>query len=178
MKILVRFFAFILYKAYGYEGINILFRVLPSSMLVYILKRYGAKIDSGVRIQAPFLIHNAESRTPFKNLQIGKETYIGRYCLLDLEDKVNIGNRVAISHYAILNTHTNVGKGILRETGFPSGKGPVFIGDDVYIGLHVTVLQGVKIGGASAIGAHSMVNRDIPERVLAYGIPAKIIRPL
>ena len=178
MNILIRFLAFVLYKAYGYEGINIMFRVLPSSMLVYVLKRYGAQIESGVRIQAPFLVHNAASKPPYKNLRIGKDTYIGRYCLLDLEDEVHIGNRVAISHHATLNTHTNVGKGMLGESQFPNSSGPVSIGDDAYLGLHVTVLQGVSIGKASAVGAHSLVNKDIPDGMLAYGIPAKPMRVL
>ena len=46
------------------------------------------------------------------------------------------------------------------------------------IGSHTTVLPGIKIGKNSVIGAHSLVNRDIPDNVLAFGIPAKVVRKL
>ncbi len=46
------------------------------------------------------------------------------------------------------------------------------------IGSHSTVLPNVEIGENSIIGAHSLVNKNIPANVVAYGIPAKIIREI
>lgn len=49
---------------------------------------------------------------------------------------------------------------------------PVIIGDDVWIGGHVIILPGVKIGSHSIIGAGSVVTRDVPEWAIVAGNPA------
>ena len=46
------------------------------------------------------------------------------------------------------------------------------------IGSHSTILPNVTIGKNSIVGAHSLVNKDIPDNVVAYGVPVKIIRKL
>jgi acetyltransferase-like isoleucine patch superfamily enzyme len=46
------------------------------------------------------------------------------------------------------------------------------------IGSHSVVMPGVTIGENSIIGAFSFVNRDIPPNVLAFGVPAKIIKEI
>ena len=53
---------------------------------------------------------------------------------------------------------------------------PITVGDNVWIGASVTVLPGVKIGSNSVIGAGSVVNRDIPEGVVAVGNPCRVLR--
>lgn len=55
---------------------------------------------------------------------------------------------------------------------------PVRIEDDVFIGLGAVVLKGVTIGRGSVIGAGSVVTRSIPERSVAAGNPARVIRAL
>ena len=52
------------------------------------------------------------------------------------------------------------------------------IGDDVWIGADVKVLAGVSIGRGSVIGAGSLVTRSIPEGVIAFGNPCRVIREL
>ncbi len=54
----------------------------------------------------------------------------------------------------------------------------VTIGKNVWIGASVTILPGVKIGDNSVIGAGSLVTKDIPANVLAYGSPCKVIREI
>ncbi len=51
------------------------------------------------------------------------------------------------------------------------------IGDNVWIGGNTVVLPGITIGNNVTIGAGSVVTKDIPDNVLAYGNPCKIIRP-
>lgn len=55
---------------------------------------------------------------------------------------------------------------------------PVIIEDNVWLGVNVVVLKGVRIGRNTVIGANSLVTRDIPSNVIAAGNPCKIIRKL
>ena len=66
----------------------------------------------------------------------------------------------------------NVDNPMARQ-GFQS-KGGVEIEDDVWLGAHVVVLDGVKIGRGSVIGACSLVTKDVPPYSIAYGVPAKL----
>lgn len=54
----------------------------------------------------------------------------------------------------------------------------VTIGNNVWLGSRVVVLKGVTIGDGSVIAAGAVVAKDIPARVLAAGVPAKVIRTL
>lgn len=55
-------------------------------------------------------------------------------------------------------------------------KGPIQIGNDVWIGKDVLVLGGVSIGDGSVIGAKSLVNKNIDSYTVNGGVPAKYIR--
>ncbi len=52
----------------------------------------------------------------------------------------------------------------------------VYIGKNVWIGRNVCIMPGVKIGNGTVIGANSVVTHDIPEKCIAVGAPAKVIR--
>ena len=54
---------------------------------------------------------------------------------------------------------------------------PVFIENNVWLGVNAIVLKGVRIGQNSVIGAGSVVTSDIPGNVIAAGNPCKVIRP-
>lgn len=55
---------------------------------------------------------------------------------------------------------------------------PVIIGDNVWLGVNVTVLKGVTIGENSLIGAGSVVIKDIPSNVIAVGNPCKVVKEM
>ena len=55
-------------------------------------------------------------------------------------------------------------------------KGPVEIGDNVWLGANVVVTSGVRIGRRSVIGANSVVTTDVPEFSIAAGAPAQVLR--
>ncbi len=65
----------------------------------------------------------------------------------------------------------------LREKGMQFNKS-VRIGDGVWLGANVIVLPGVTIGENTTIGAGSIVTRDIPANVVAYGNPCRVRKTL
>lgn len=66
-------------------------------------------------------------------------------------------------------------KSFVKEKSFDDLK-PVDIGNDVWIGSNVVVIDGVKIGHGSIIGANSVVTRDVEPYSIVGGVPAKLIR--
>jgi acetyltransferase-like isoleucine patch superfamily enzyme len=53
---------------------------------------------------------------------------------------------------------------------------PIKIGNHVWIGLNAVILKGVTVGDGAIIAAGAVVTRDVPERCLVGGVPAKIIK--
>lgn len=63
----------------------------------------------------------------------------------------------------------------IMEQGLRS-RGSIVVGDDVWLGYGVVVLQGVTIGDGAVIGANSVVTKDIPPNAIAVGSPAKVLK--
>jgi len=63
-----------------------------------------------------------------------------------------------------------------QNKGNPYSKGPVIIGNDVWLGRKVTIVSGVTIGDGSVVGAHSVVTKDIPPYCVAAGNPARVVK--
>ena len=64
-----------------------------------------------------------------------------------------------------------------RLKGEEYGK-PISIGDNVWIGGNTVIMPGVSVGKNSVIGAGSVVTKDIPENVVAFGNPCRIYRQI
>jgi acetyltransferase-like isoleucine patch superfamily enzyme len=106
-----------------------------------------------------FLVQHKDS------LELGENTDIGAFTYINAKYGVVIGENVQIgSHCSIYSISTIDNK-----------KGKVIIKENARIGTHSTVMPGVTIGKNSIVGAHSFVNKDIPDNTIAYGIPVKII---
>jgi virginiamycin A acetyltransferase len=55
-------------------------------------------------------------------------------------------------------------------------KGPITIGDDVWLGADATILSGVTIGQGAVIGGSAVVAKDVPPYAIAVGNPARVVK--
>ncbi len=100
--------------------------------------------------------------------ELGNQTDIGAFTYINakkgviFEDHVQIGSHCAV--YSISTIDNKSGRVVLKQ--------------NCKIGSHSVIMPGVTIGRNSIVGAFSFVNRDIPDGVLAYGVPVRIIRDL
>jgi len=109
-----------------------------------------------------------------------------------LSNKVKIGKGCSINHGTIIQTNTEIGESVIIDTGsivehdckignyvniHPGSIlcGNVEVSDNSIIGSGSIIREKTKIGKNSLIGAGSIVLKDIPDNVIAYGNPAKII---
>ena len=174
INLFIKVFAHLLKLIYGYEALNILLKNLPSRKINFILRLFGAKIGKYVIIKSPFMIHNADEKNKiFSNLEIGDNCFIGRDCIFDLKGKITIHNNVTISHRAVFNTHMDTGNSSYKKKKYPTEIGGIIIEEGTYIGSNVTILHATKIGPNAIIGASSLVNKNIKDNVIAFGIPCR-----
>ena len=90
------------------------------------------------------------------------------------------GPGLALAHWGTIavNAGARIGKNCQVNVdvviGTCRGKAPV-IGDNVYIGPGAKIFGGITIGDNVAIGANSVVNKDVPSNVTVAGVPATIV---
>ncbi len=91
---------------------------------------------------------------------------------------VSIGKNTSISFDVVFVTH-DASTRVIRN--LPNGNketviyGPIAVGENCVIGCRTIILPNVKIGDNTIIGAGSIVNKDIPNNVIAAGNPCKVI---
>ena len=86
-------------------------------------------------------------------------------------DFVFINRNVSIGHHTVIGEYTTINPGV-------NIAGNVIIGEGCQIGIGANIIDGVKIGNNTIIGAGSLVTKDIPDNVVAYGNPCKIIKQI
>lgn len=102
------------------------------------------------------------------NLKLGYKTDIGAFTYINAKKGIIIEDHVQIgSHCSIYSISTIDNK-----------EGPITLKKNCRIGTHSVVMPNVTIGENSTIGAFSFVNKDIPKNVIAFGVPARVIKKL
>lgn len=92
--------------------------------------------------------------------------------ILRCTKEITIGNDVAISHNVTImdsDAHEIIQEGYVKTK-------PIKIGSHVWIGTGVKILKGVTIGDGAVIAAGAVVTKDVPEKCMAAGVPARIIK--
>lgn len=151
----------------------------------FLFKRLVSRVDGN-----PFCVNPPCYFQDGNNTYIGKNFYSGT-CFTCLDHGgVHIGDNVLIGPNVTIATHKHpliADQRIVKtfKNSFePKGRGeieilaPVSIGDNVWIASGCIICPGVNIGNNAVIGAGSVVTKDVPEGVLAYGNPCKVIKKL
>lgn len=135
-----------------------------------ILRKILPHVDANaVEILSPFMVDYGY------NVHMGAGCFLNHNIYLMDCATIRLGKKVFVGPNCGFYTAIHPFDIVKRAEGLETCK-PIEIGDDVWIGGDVTILPGVKIGRGSVIGAKSLVSRDIPENVLAFGNPARVIR--
>ncbi len=127
----------------------------------------GQKVDESFALFPPFYTDCG------KNIHVGKKVFINAGCCFQDQGGITIGDGSLIGHNVVLAT---INHGFKPENRNDNIFLPVVIGKNVWIGSNATVLPGVTIGDNAIIGAGAVVSKDVPENMVAVGVPAKVIR--
>lgn len=122
------------------------------------------------------------------HVEIGEFSFVNVNCTFLDSARIAIGDRVLIGPGVQLITATHPVEPASRTIHFPADPAfplravsfarPITIGDDVWIGAGAIILPGITIGSGTTIGAGSVVTKSLPDRVVAAGNPARVIRRL
>ena len=161
-------------------------RVKPLLWLWYSFDRSplgGQSVDLGVRLRrllAPHIFKRCgENFKAFQhvefsfgyNMEVGDGVVVHRHVLLDDRGGIVLGNRVSISDYANIYSHTH---SIVEQKDVTNAV--TVLEDDVRITYHATVLAGVRVGENAMVGANAVATKDVRPYHVNVGIPAKSVR--
>lgn len=163
-----------------------------------VVLRHPAKIRLGDDVVVDDLVVLDAKGTTNRGIDIGRGVFLGRGTILSckdgdivLGDHVNIGfhsevfsgSSVTVGAYGLFAAYTYlVGGGHeFERTGQPVIEQPrrsrgIALGENVWLGTGVKVLDGVRIGSDVVVGAGAVVAEDLPDRVVAAGVPARVVR--
>jgi acetyltransferase-like isoleucine patch superfamily enzyme len=161
-------------------------RVKPLLWLWYSFDRLpagGQNVEVGVRFRrllAPHIFRKVGER--FKafqhvefsygyNIECGDDVVVHRHVLLDDRGGIKIGNKVSISDYANIYSHTH---SIVDQKDVTNAT--TVLEDGVRITYHATVFAGVKVGLDAMVGAMAVATKDVRPHHVNVGIPAKSVR--
>ncbi len=160
-------------------------RVKPLLWLWYSFDRSplgGQLVDVGVRLRrllAPHIFRRCgENFKCFQhvefsfgyNMEVGDDVVIHRHVLLDDRGGIVLGNRVSVSDYANVYSHTH---SIVEQKDVTNVT--TVLGDGVRVTYHATILAGVHVGEQGMVGAVAVATKDVRPYHVNVGIPAKSI---
>ena len=120
------------------------------------------KIGEGKLTKYNWMVQNKDG------LKLGYKTDIGAFTY------INAKNGVVIEDFVQVGSHCS----LYSMSTIDNKEGQITLKKNCKIGSHSVMMPGVTVGENAVIGAFSFVNRDVPENVVAAGVPIKIIKKL
>lgn len=110
-------------------------------------------------------------------ITIGAGTFVNYDCILLDVAPITIGSNCQLATRVQILTATHPIDPEPRRNGWEYAE-PITVGDNVWLGGGAIVCPGVTIGHNTVVGAGSVVTRDLPANVVAFGAPAKVHRDI
>lgn len=136
-----------------------------------LLRELLGDVGEGVVIQPAFRCDYGTQIT------VGAETFVNYDCVMLDAAPITIGAACQVAAQVQLVTATHPIDSEPRRRGWEYAE-PITIGDNVWLGAGVIVNPGVSIGHDTVVGAGSVVTRDLPAGVVAFGTPARVQRAI
>jgi len=134
---------------------------LRRTLAPYIFKRCGQNFKAFQHVEFSFGY----------NMEVGDDVVVHRHVLLDDRGGIVMGNRVSVSDYANIYSHTH---SIVEQKDVTNAM--TVLEDGVRITYHATVLAGVRVGENAMVGACAVATKDVRPYHVNVGIPAKSVR--
>jgi acetyltransferase-like isoleucine patch superfamily enzyme len=139
-------------------------------------------VGSGVFVGAGSWIQVLDVASPSESpaIVIGDGTSIAGLCVLSAARSIRIGKRVLMARNVYIADHGHAfadPAAAVLDQGIRNVR-PVEIGDGAWLGQNVFVGPGVRVGRGAVVGANSVVLADVPDRSIAVGAPARVIRTI
>ena len=136
--------------------------VLPEIMKERFNKWQYPEIEEGKLTKYNWMVQNKDG------LKLGYKTDIGAFTY------INAKNGVVIEDFVQIGSHCS----LYSESTIDNKAGQIKLKKNCKIGSHSLIMPGVTVGENAVIGAFSFVNRNVPDNVVAAGVPIKIIKKL
>jgi sugar O-acyltransferase (sialic acid O-acetyltransferase NeuD family) len=126
----------------------------------------------GAGLQPATIVHPAATVASSASLGAGTVVFAG----VVVNPDTTVGENVILNTGATIDHDNHIGFHAHISPGAHLG-GTVTVGEGTHVGIGSTIKNNVAVGAWSVIGAGSTVVRDIPDGVVAYGVPARVVRP-
>jgi hypothetical protein len=158
-----------------------LFDRTPASMLadfaIKVRRILAAKVFK--QIGEGVIFHHDVYILSGRNTVLGSGVFVNRGATIDDRGPITVGDHTMIAAGAILTTHGHILDDFTKPMPFGGRTmAPIVIGSNTVIGYNAVVMPGVTIGDRVVVSANAVVTKDIPDRWVVGGLPAKKIKEL